>query len=296
MNKVKKNNKLYIILLIFIILITLLILLYKFKFNNKIIDKFINLDNITNDKISISLGLLSYNAPDTLNQTLQTYKESGLLDISNDVFAILQKSDKQEEEEKVCDKFNIRCIKMPDNGRMSSGFKAIYENANNEIIVFLENDFVNYSTKQESIDFFYNSINFIKEQQIDLVRARSRKNAGSPNFALEMFNIQKDEFKHNMYLSECIFWLDDPEIEYPENIKRINPLIGNEKWYLSSSKYCNWTNNAFITSKTFFKDAILPHLSGSLNIEDTFTSIWSKQNYKCVYGPGLFTHFRLDGH
>jgi len=284
MIKIKKYKNLYVKLLIFIILITLLILLFKF---NK------NIDNFDN-KLSISLGLLSYNAPNTLNQTLQTYKDSGLLDISNDVFAILQKSDKQEEEVKVCEKYNIRYIKMPDNGRMSSGFKAIYENANNEIIVFLENDFVNYSTKQESIDFFNNSINFIKNNQINLVRARSRKNAGLPNFGFEVFN--KQPIDNNIYLSECIFWIDDPETVYPINIKRITPLIGNDKWYLSSSKHCNWTNNAFVTSKAFFKDAILPHLGDSLNIEDTFTSIWAQQNHKCVYGPGLFTHFRLDGH
>ena len=40
-----------------------------------------------------------------------TYKVSGLLDISNDVFAILQKSDKQDEEVKVCEKYTIRYIK-----------------------------------------------------------------------------------------------------------------------------------------------------------------------------------------
>ena len=56
-------------------------------------------------------------------------------------------------EANICENYNIRFIKMPDNGRMASGFKAIYENAKNDIIVFLENDFVNYSSKQEALDF-----------------------------------------------------------------------------------------------------------------------------------------------
>lgn len=292
--KLQKKYILYIIIILILILLILYIL-YKFKFN---LDNFTNIDTYEKDKkIDISLGLLSYNAPDTLKQTLQTYKDSGLLDISNDVFAILQKSDKQEDETKICEKYNIRYIKLPDNGKMASGFKAIYENAKNDIIVFLENDFVNYSSKQEALDFLNNSIYFIKEQNIDLVRARSRKNAGEPNYGIPLFsNIPQDEFKNHTHLSECIFWIDDPEKVYSDNIKRIDPLIGDDKWYTSSSKHCNWTNNACVTSKSFFRDAILPHLSDSENIEATFTSIWAQQNYKCVYGPGLFTHYRLDGH
>jgi len=277
-------------IILFIILLTIIILVY-INYNN--IEHY---ETITN-KLDISLGILSYNAPETLDQTLMTYKNSGIFDISNDVFAILQKSDKQDEEVKVCKKYNIRFINMPDNGKMSSGFKAIYENAKNEIIVFLENDFVNYSTKQESLDFFNNSIYFIKEKNIDLIRARSRKNAGEPNHGIRIFShIPKSEFVNHRSLSECIYWIDNPELVYPEKIQRSVPLIGSDKWYFSSSKSCMLTNNAFITSKTFFKEAVLPHLSGSENIEDSFTPIWAQQDYKCVFGPGLFTHKRLDGH
>jgi hypothetical protein len=291
--KLNFNSNIFII---FMIILFIIFLFYNYyKFDN--IDKFNNIDNIDNNKIDISLGILSYNAPDTLKQTLQTYKESGLLDISNDVFAILQKSNKQDEESIVCENYNIRFIKMPDNGKMASGFKAIYENAKNEIVVFLENDFVNYSTKQESIDFFKNSINFIKHQNIDLIRARNRKNAGEPNIGIELFSkIPTNEFKNHTCLSECIYWIDNPEIIYPEKIKKIKPLIGNDDWYTSSSKSCNWTNNALVTSKTFFKEAVLPYIFGSDDIESSFGSIWAQQNYNCVFGPGLFTHYRLDGH
>ena len=298
----KKNYKsLKILFLILILGLICLFLLYKYKFekyNDNIYEKFENNnESQSDDKINISLGLLSYNAPNTLKQTLQTYKDSGLLDISNDVFAVIQKSDKQDEEVKVCENYNIRFIKMPDNGKMASGFKAIYENAKNEIIVFLENDFVNYATKQESIDFFKNSINFIEHQNVDLIRARSRKNSGEPNNGRQLFShIPPNEFVNHKYLADCAYWLDNPEVIYPEKIQKLTPLIGNDDWYTSSSKSCNWTNNALVTSKQFFKEAVLPHLSGSDNIEDSFTYIWAEQDYKCVFGPGLFTHYRLDGH
>ena len=293
----KKINLLYIFIYV-IIFIILCYIIYKHSSYNKNV-KYDNFQvNKETNNIDISLGILSYNAPDTLEQTLSTYKNSSLLDISNDVFAILQKSDKQDKEAQVCEKYNIRYIKLPDNGKMASGFKAIYENAKNEIIVFLENDFVNYSTKQETINFFNNSIYFIKEQNADLIRARSRKNAGEPNFGIQLFsNIPQHEFGNHTHLSECIYWIDNPDIVYPEKIKKIKSLIGNDDWYTSSSKNCNWTNNALVTSKTFFKNAILPDLlTGSDDIENTFTPIWAQKDYKCVFGPGLFTHYRLDGH
>jgi len=297
-----KKSIIRLLLYIIIILITTcigLFYIYKIYYNNNYnnYDNFENNDSQISNKISISLGILSYNAPDTLHKTLKTYKDSGILDISNDVFVILQKSDKQDEEAKVCKKYNIRCIKMPDNGKMASGFKAIYDNAQNEIIIFLENDFANYSTQQESIDFFNNSIYFIKEKKMDLIRARSRKNAGEPNFGVELFSkIPQDEFENHTHLSECIYWIEHPELIYPSKIQKIKPFIGNDDWYTSSSKSCNWTNNALVTSKFFFKKAILPYLFESEHIEPTFTKIWAQQDYKCVFGPGLFTHERLDGH
>lgn len=288
------KNILNYFIIIFIIII-LFYIIYKYIINNY--DNFENNDSKISNKIAISLGILSYNAPDTLHQTLKTYKDSGLLDISNDVFAILQKSDKQDEEAKVCEKYTIRYIKMPDNGKMASGFKAIYDNAQNEIIVFLENDFANYSTKQESINFFNNSIYFIKEQNMDLIRARSRKNAGEPNIGKQLFShIPHNEFVNHTHLADCIYWIEHPELLYPSKIQKIKPFIGNDDWYTSSSKSCNWTNNALVTSKKFFKEAVLPHLFKSDDIEASFTSIWAQQDYKCVFGPGLFTHERLDGH
>ena len=107
----KKINLLYIFIYV-IIFIILCYIIYKHSSYNKNV----KYDNFQNQEkaniIDISLGILSYNAPDTLEQTLSTYKNSSLLDISNDVFVILQKSDKQDKEAQVCEKYNIRYIKL----------------------------------------------------------------------------------------------------------------------------------------------------------------------------------------
>jgi hypothetical protein len=57
------------------------------------------------------------------------------------------------------------------------------------------------------------------------------------------------------------------------------------------------TNNPYLCKRSFFKNEIYPHLFFGENIEDRLMTIWSKKDYKCVFGPGLFTHNRAyDGH
>lgn len=250
------------------------------------------------ERYPISAGILSYFAPKTLEHTLQSYKDSGFLDAVDDVFVVLQKSDRQTQEKEVCDAFGVRSVLLETNGRMASGFKAIYEHAKYDIILPLENDFAIYTTRDEVDSFLSNALYFIKEKGYDIVRGRSRANAGEPNWAVQYW---KDEsphtFIHHTHLAECIYWEKDPELVYPSKIQRILPENGSDAWYTTTSQSCHYTNNPFLCTKEFFSSAILPHLIDGENIEDRITGIWSKQSYKCVFGPGLFTHDRsFDGH
>jgi GT2 family glycosyltransferase len=111
----------------------------------------------------LSIGILSHYAPNTLSKTLSSYKS--LFEITDDIFAVLQYSDKQKEEEKVCEEFQIRYISLSDNGIMGSGFKAIYENAKYDYILFLENDF-EIDKNINVDDFINNSIHFLNLIQI----------------------------------------------------------------------------------------------------------------------------------
>jgi len=253
-----------------------------------------SLDRIRN---MISFGILSFMAPKTLEHTLSTYKKSGLLNLSDDIFVVIQFSTKQNNEVEVCKKFGIRSICLPDNGRMAWGFKAIFENARHEHILFLENDFVNKNSDIATKEFIENSIYFIDELNADIVRGRSRKDPGDPNYAyLNLRHIPPESFCNNTHLSECIFWVEHPEVVYPSQISKIISCAGSSDWYSTSSRYCNYTNNPFICKKTFFKHAILPFIEFGKDLEPELTPVWSSQNYKCVFGPGLFTHERsFDG-
>ena len=248
----------------------------------------------------LSIGILTYNAPKTLENSLRTYKNTGLLDLSDDVFVVSQMSHLQSEEKAVCDSFGLRCVLMPSNGRMAWGFKAIYENAKYENVLFLENDFVINGSKKDVRAFYANCVYFLGVQKAHIVRARSRADPGIPNFAHEsLSHIDPIEFIHDKHLSECIYWVNDPELVYPTKISRIKPFVQNGflKWYKSSSDSCNYTNNPYACTKTFFRNNILPYAKFGENLEDRMHYEWRHKDFVCIFGPGLFTHDRkFDGH
>jgi hypothetical protein len=248
-------------------------------------------------KLPISAGVLTYYAPKTLHHTLTTYKTSGFMDLIDDLFVVIQKSDRQLEEQTVCEELGVRYVLMPDNGKMASGFKAIYENAHNDILLFLENDFTVNTSKDDVLEFLLNSLYFLLDRDYDVVRGRSRNHPGEPNYADKWAKESPKTFIDNTHLSESIYWEKHPDKIYPSKISRITPLKGDEAWYTSSSKSCNYTNNPYLCTRQFFSTEIYPYLVFGENIEDKFTSVWSQQDYKCVFGPGLFTHDRsYDGH
>ena len=248
------------------------------------------------ERIPISAGVLTYFAPKTLRNTLETYKKAGFLDIVEDFFVVIQKSDRQLLEKEVCDSFGVRSVLLSTNGRMASGFRAIYENARTDVILPLENDFV-IQASQEVKPFLTNALYFL-DQGYDIVRGRSRKNAGVPNYASDFWSKESPHtFMHHTHLCECSHWEDDPDLVYPSKIQKVRPQDGSEAWYTTDARSCNYTNNPFLCKKEFFAKAILPHLVDGENIEDRLTPIWSTKAYSCVFGPGLFTHDRsYDGH
>lgn len=251
----------------------------------------------------ITIGILTYYAPKTLEYTLNSYVKAGLFELLEDIFVVIQKSSRQIEEEAVCKKFNVRYISLNTNGRMAGGFKAIYENANpnNKYIMFLENDFTIGVNKEKVVNFFKNAFYFLESGMADVIRARNRNNIINNCGYEYLRNIPPHEFVNNTHLSECIFWLDHPEILYSTKIKKVEGLIPaeelDEEWYISTSKYCNYTNQPCIYLKDFYKTEVYPYLVHGENIEDRLTDIWATKNYNCIFGYGIFDHDRcFDGH
>ncbi len=248
----------------------------------------------------ISIGILTYNAPDTLLKTLETYSDSDLLSLSDDIYCVIQYSDKQSEEIEICKKYNIRFYEQTDNGKMAWGFKKIYEYAKYDIILFLENDFIIKSDKI-SVKYHIKNAEYMLNNNLgNIIRCRSRIFPGVPNYSYEFLKDKDPELiKNNSHLSSCIWWLRNPELIYPEKIKLLefdnqikDSEINNSEYYIISSQNCNYTNNPYICKKDFFKKEILPHIEFGKDLEKEIQPIWEKSDYKCIIGFGIFTHER----
>lgn len=287
--------------------------------------------NTCNQRFAISAGILTHYAPKTLDDTLKTYKKSGLFDLIDDVFVVIQKSDRQMEEKDVCEKYELRYVLMSENGKMGGGFRGIYDHAKHNVLLPLENDWHIYFKAADVKSFLQNAMYFLLETDCDIVRGRSRERPGLPNMAHEWYikdpvNYRKN---HARFLCESFFWELEPENKYSDVISRITPLIGtpadepaatsyfpsraaafsknmkvqeasgirSDAWYASSSQYCNYTNNPYLCTRQFFRKAILPSAVPGSYIEGSIDKSWAKADYTCVFGPGLFTHNRpYDGH
>lgn len=246
--------------------------------------------------MQLSIGILSYNAPYTLQHTLETYKNSGLLNASDDIYCILQYSNKQQEEVNICNSFGIKSVCLTYNGRMGSGFKTIYENAKYKYILFLENDFCIKESNKRVVNFIEDAIYLIEQKNIDIVRGRNIYNAGEPNYALGLKNLPYDIMLNHEHLSETIYWIKDPAIEYSSKIEYIQAINNNNQWFKTNSYSCAYTNNPYICSKDFFKQHILPYCIDNSTIEIDISNYWRLNNFQCAFGDGVFTHERIfDG-
>lgn len=169
---------------------------------------------------------------------------------------------------------------------MGEGFKKIYEHAQHDVIVFLENDFVIQSGDVHVLDDALKLLD-----QVDYVRLRSRSHPGVHNFAMHLASEPYEVVNACLHLSECIYWIEDPETVHGNKITR---LPFERKWYTSDSASCNYANNPYACKKSFFKENILPYCKFGANIEDELTVPWSTAGHKCAFGPGLFTHKRVS--
>ena len=100
----------------------------------------------------------------------------------------------------------------------------------------------------------------------------------------------------------AIYLEEHPDKSQPGRIRR-HPNEG--EFYLTDSRYLNWTNQSVLTTRRSFLDTIMAHVRShpSRRTSNGFqsperplnSSWWRQQRFRIGVGRGLFTHRRLDG-
>jgi hypothetical protein len=246
----------------------------------------------------LTVGILTYNSPITLYNTLLSYEVSGLLNYTDDIICIIQPSPHSLEEKKICETFRINKIIMNnENTKMAGAIDLIQTEAKYEYVLFLECDFRICVNKDKLYELLNFSI-FLIQQGIDFVRLRSLKNPGHQI----QHNLYKNIFDHNVVnnsfdiqrqLYLILHYIDNPHEMFPDYILKINqtPLT-----YLMSSQNAVYTNNPHIISKTFYQKNIKHHIVYGDTLESIIDMTWHEFNFKICATSGCFTHMRMDGH
>jgi hypothetical protein len=251
-----------------------------------------------NNTLNLSIGMLTFNSPKTLKNTLESYKYTKLLELSDDICCIIQPSPKQNEEIQICDYYGVKPVLQTSNTKMAGAIKTIWNICKYDYMMFLECDFVICENENKIKNILNFGLTELKNNKVDLVRLRSLKNPGHPIAS----NLMKDRHKNTNWHNDgdllrqanyITNYADEPEKIYPQYITKYSK---NYLSYLMSSKHCVYTNNPYITSKKFYLDYIFSHIIDGNNLEDKIDMVWHHHDHKILITEGIFKHNRIDGH
>lgn len=240
----------------------------------------------------ISIGILTFNSPKTLKNSLESYKISGILDYTDDIKCLIQPSQLQNEEIRLCKEYKIKYILENTNTMMAGAIKKLVRAAKYELFLFLEADFRSCKSKTVNNKILDFAASKLQSKQLDVVRLRNLKNPGHPIH----WSLQKKDginYNNNSELYLCTHYLKNPHIVYANFIKKINnsPIL-----YEMNSKNCVYTNNPNLTSRSFYEKNILPFAIDGKHLEPEIFHYWNNANFKIGISSGIFTHVRIDGH
>ena len=261
------------------------------------------------NKLSFSIGILSWKGYDSLENSLYSYKKNGLSNMTKHKFVCLPEY--KEEGIKIAEKYDYKPILIKKNLGILGGFKKLAKEMPKGPILLLENDLELVENKKETYSQLQKSINLLNKHQVIQVRLRSRKIPGEPFVGLRKYKsywsdniISKTKrilrpFKAERLIGTSIYYHKEPHKIHPNIVKQID-----NSFYLVTSSVLNWANLAILVDRDIYLETIIKkaeqtkskkNINGFKNIEIELNNSWWRTNqFKIVIAPGLFKHNRLS--
>lgn len=254
----------------------------------------------------ISIGILAWKSPQTLVNTLDSYKKHGLLKM---VHPIIYFQERTPELDALAKSYGITdIIGTNENIGILRAFMELIEHTKTKYFMFAECDFELVNDEAKTAIILKECIRLMTEKGVDLVRLRDRKNPGEPIGSRQWIPVPDDQiqthpidmgFPHKI---ESLYFLDKPEEKFPGVFEIVDY---DNKWYKCDSKHSWWSNHVFITTVDFLKNKVFPLLRTRPGIgpdgknDDLYAKmenylIKTLHGYTVAGGPGLFKHNRLD--
>jgi hypothetical protein len=237
------------------------------------------------ETLPISIGILAWHSGQVLVDTLTTYYENGLLGMVNDTTILFQEM--TEYDVTIAGHFGIDYIGLNENIGIGKAFKQLTENAQSDNILVLEHDWNLIENKKTTYERLESGLELL-DCSIDVVRYRHRKEPGHPHFSFQYKGRELEYYDDwheatSPHLLDSLHWLD-PQKEFPEQISK------SGEYFLTNSRYGNWTNNPCLYRKQFYLDVIEPFMGDGIDLERKIAYWWPRQSYSVAHGEGLFKH------
>ena len=237
------------------------------------------------DKLPISIGILAWKSGQVLVDTLTTYHNNGLFDIANDVMILFQEASMQDVE--IARHFGLDFIALQKNIGIGKAFIKLTENAQSDNVLVLEHDWNLIESKEVTYERLESGLELLGGS-VDVVRYRHRVNPGNPHFS---FKYQGKELTYyddeigctSPHLLDSVHWCD-PKKLFPDYIGQFG------EYFLTGSRYGNWTNNPCLYKKQFYLDTVRQFAGDGIALEGNISKWWAQQNYSVAHGEGLFMH------
>jgi hypothetical protein len=242
------------------------------------------------NKLPLSIGILAWNSGQTLVDTLTTYYNSGLLELSDDVKLFFQEFN--ENDKIIADHFGIDYIPSETNIGIGKAFIELAKNAKHENFLILEHDWKLIEDSKTTYSRLKNGIELLN-RGTSTVRLRHRKQPGYPHFSERYVSINWNYIDpwiqtRSSHLLDCVHWIEDPDKKYPDKITKLDFL--GEFYYIADSEVSNWTNNPGLFKTKFFHQVLTEFPGEGIDLERNISYWWARQNFICAHGEGLFKH------
>jgi hypothetical protein len=271
----------------------------------------------------VTLGMISWRAPETVQHTLSSYAKAGILER----FAArrIHFNEISDADRAIAQAFGFEVSGSPGNLGIFGAVDALARGVATPYLLSLENDCPLVATGDELAAMLRSAIADMEALSVPVFILRSRREPGEAFARRERYErkfrpvwpigkarpnpvvvpnvlVRAYEDRRRSALRGCaIYAEEDPALRHPGVVRR-SP---NGNW-ITSSPYLHWTNNAILVRTDFLRDVVLARvcshpatttLNGHQDIEAALKRDrwWARLNVPMGQSePGAFTHKRFD--